>query len=401
METTLSNPVFDFDLILDRRNSPSAKWNWFPEDVLPMWVADMDFRTPEPILRAMSERIAHGVFGYEMPSAQLRQTIVDWAKRHYNWRIQPDQIVFLPGLVNGLNLICRIFGQLGDSALMLTPVYPPFHSAPTNNGMTATKVMLRRKDAHNQIDYEIDFDALEKAVTPRTRLLIHCHPHNPIGKEFSIDENTRLAEFCLKHGLLLISDEIHCDLMLGGETHVPLAALSPEISRNTITLMAPSKTFNIPSLKASFAIVQDARLRQQFLNQDHVLIADINALGLVATQAAYAECDDWLAALRGYLTENRDALLDFVAENMPGVAATVPNATYLGWLDFGQTDIKSPYKFFLDEAKVALGDGAIFGSGGEGFVRVNFGCPRQQMIEALTRMAGAMHKKQERLVGRS
>ncbi len=385
---------FDFDTVVDRTHSSSIKWDWYPTNVIPMWVADMDFKTPDAILRAMSERIAHGVFGYEMPSKQLRQVIMDWCARQYGWVIQPQDIIFLPGLVNGLNLMSRIYGQLGDSALMLTPVYPPFLTAPINNGMQAVKVLLTRVDTGDTFDYDIDFDALEKAITPRTRMFIHCHPHNPVGKEFTKEQNTRLSELCIKHGLLLISDEIHCDLMLGGTQHTPVAALSPEIGNNTITLMAPSKTFNIPGLKSSFAIVQNPHLRKQLENQDHALIASINNLGLAATQAAYADCDDWLAALLGYLTTNRDTMLDFVAENLPGVRTTVPNSTYLGWLDCTHAGIKdneNPYQFFLREAKVALSDGAIFGPGGEPFVRFNFGCPRPQMMQALERMADALH----------
>jgi cystathionine beta-lyase len=387
---------FDFDTVVDRRNSSSIKWNWYPEDVLPMWVADMDFKTPEPILRALSERVAHGVFGYEIPSKELRQTIVAWLAKQYDWLVQPEEIVFLPGLVNGLNLMNRIFGQTGDSALMLTPVYHPFLTAPTNNGMSADKVTLRRIDPvepTGAIQYEIDFDALEKAITPRTRIFIHCHPHNPVGKEYTVEENRKLAEFCLKHGLLLLSDEIHCDLMLGGARHAPVAALSAEIAANTITLMAPSKTFNIPSLKASFAVIQNPKLRKQWMNNDHTLVGDINALGLTAMQAAYGECGDWLAALLSYLTHSRDTMLDFVAENLPGVTATIPNATYLGWLNFNNTAIANkPYDFFLKEAKVALNDGAIFGPGGEGFVRFNFGCTGGQTLRALERMAEAFRK---------
>ncbi len=387
---------FDFDSVVDRRNSSSIKWKWYPEEVLPMWVADMDFKTPEPILNALQARVAHGVFGYEMPSKELRQTIVVWLAKYYDWNIQPEEIVFLPGLVNGLNLMHRIFGQIGDHALMLTPVYHPFLTAPPNNGMTADKIPLSRidpKDPSGAIQYEIDFDALERAITPRTRVFIHCHPHNPIGKEFSVEENRKLAEFCLKHGLLLLSDEIHCDLMLGGARHTPIAALSPDIAANTITLMAPSKTFNIPSLKASFAVIQNPQLRKQWMNHDHTLVADINALGLTAMHAAYAECGEWLSALQGYLTQNRDALLDFVAENLPGVTTTSPQATYLGWLNFNGTPIaQRPYDFFLQEAKVALNDGAIFGTGGEGFVRFNFGCPQAQTLVALERMADAFKR---------
>ena len=393
---------YDFDSKLDRRSAGSAKWTKYPQDVIPMWVADMDFKAAEPITRALSQRIAHGVFGYEEPSASLRQVIVAWLKARYAWDIQPDDLVFLPGLVSGLNVACRAFGHIGDAALMVTPVYMPFLSAPENNGMVARKVQLTRADDNGHVRYEIDFDAVEKAITPRTRMLIHCHPHNPIGQEFSPDDTRRLGELCVKHNLVLCSDEIHCDLMLGGAKHTPTATLSPDIADRTVTLMAPSKTFNIPGLGSSFAVVTNKRLRQQLTNAEAGIIPHVNALGLAATQAAYTECDGWLAALLEYLTANRDAMLDFIAENMPGVKAAVPAATYLGWLDCSSADIDgNPYQvllteanqFFLDEAKVAVTNGAVFGPGGRGFVRFNFGCPRAQMVEALTRMADALHKK--------
>ena len=385
---------YDFDSKIDRRSAGSAKWSYYPQDVIPMWVADMDFKSAEPITQALTERIAHGVFGYELPSTSLQQTIIGWLKAHYAWEVQPDDLVFLPGLVSGLNLSCRAFGHIGDAALMVTPVYPPFLSAPENNGMTARKVQLTRADDNGHVRYVIDFDALEKAITPRTRMLIHCHPHNPIGQEFTPDDMRRLGELCLKHNLVQCSDEIHCDLMLGGAKHTPAATLSPDIAEHTVTLMAPSKTFNIPGLGFSFAIVTNKRLRQQLTNAEAGIIPHINALGLTAAQAAYTEGEGWLTALLDYLTVNRDTMLDFIAENMPGVKAAVPAATYLGWFDCASVDISgNPYQFFLKEAKVAVNDGAMFGPGGEGFVRFNFGCPRLQMIEALTRMADALHKK--------
>jgi len=385
---------YNFDSILDRRRAGSAKWNWYPQDVIPMWVADMDFQVAEPITRALSDRIAHGVFGYEFPSDALKQTVVNWLKRRYGWEIGPEDLIFLPGLVSGLNLACRAYGHIGDTALVLTPVYPPFLSAPENNGMSAQKVLLTRADTNGHVHYTIDFDAVERAITPRTRMLIHCHPHNPIGQAFSPSDTQRLAELCVQHDLVLCSDEIHCDLMLGGAKHTPTAMLSADIAERTVTLMAPSKTFNVPGLGFSFAVVTNKRLRQQLSNAESGIIPHTNVLGLVAAQAAFSECDDWLSALLAYLTHNRDTMLAFLAENMPGIKASMPTATYLGWLDCTVPDLKdNPYQFFLKEAQVALSDGVMFGPGGEGCVRINFGCPRTQLIDALTRMAEALHKK--------
>jgi cystathionine beta-lyase len=390
--TTLTTSTFDE--IVNRRNSGCAKWDLYGEDIIPMWVADMDFKAPDPILRALHDRVAHGVFGYELPSTALREAIVAWLDRHYGWRITPNDIVFLPGLVSGLNVVCRAVGHIGESAIVLTPVYPPFLTAPGNQGMGLDTAQLALRQEGDFITYDIDFDAFERAITPRTKLFIHCHPHNPIGRDYTREENQRLAEICIKHDVLICADEIHCDLMLDGKPHLPVAALSPEIAERTITLMAPSKTFNIPGLGCSFAIVQNAKLRQRLQQAESGILPHVNALGLAATKAAYTECDAWLAELQGYLTSNRDALLAYLREHMPAITATRPEATYLAWLDCRAAGIEgNAYQFFLKRAKVALSDGAGFGPGGQGFVRFNFGCPRAQMIEALDRMANALARE--------
>ena len=358
-----------------------------------MWVADMDFRAPEPVIQALRERVEHGVFGYEIPQAQLTETICAWLERHHQWKVTPADIVRLPGLVSGLNVISRAIGHIGDAAITLAPVYGPFYSAPTNQGLAVQKVEMKRLPGgpDDPIRYEIDYEAFEKAITARTALFLHCHPQNPIGREFTPEENRRLAEICLKKNVVIFSDEIWCDLTLTGTKHVPMAMLSPEIADRCITLMAPSKTFNLPGLGFSFAVVQNEQLRQRIMLAKDGIIPMVNALGLVAAQAAFSQCDGWLAELQSYLTENRDVLLDYLAENMPEIKSTRPDSTYLGWLDCSKTKIQgSPYDFFMKQAKVALSDGAQFGPGGEGFVRINYGCPRPQLLEALDRMRGAL-----------
>ncbi len=392
-EDRISSASFDFDRIIDRRRPGCVKWTYYPNDVIPMWVADMDFVSPEPVRRALAERAAEGVFGYEFPSDALGQTICGWLERRYGWHVRPEEIVFLPGLVSGLNLVCRSFGRVGDSAIVLTPVYFPFLSAPVNQGMTVTKVALRYRTDGQQVQVEVDYQAFEAAIEPRTSLFIHCHPHNPVGLEWPRDALFRLAEICLAHDVLICSDEIWSDLTLDDTPHVPMASLSPEIAQRCITLMAPSKTFNLPGLGFGFAVIQNEKLRRRFVAANNGVLPHPNAMGLAAAQAAYSRCDDWLTALTQYLSANRDALLDYLAENMPEVRATIPNATYLGWLDFRQAGIEgSPYKFFLEKARVALNDGATFGPGGEGFLRFNFGCPRAQMVEALDRMRAALRR---------
>lgn len=385
--------ALDFDQPFDRRTPGCVKWTNYEDGVLPMWVADMDFKSPQPVQRALHERVAQGVFGYEVPCDDLKYTICAWLDRRYGWRVQPTDLVFLPGLVSGLNLACRAFGRIGDAAITLTPVYFPFLSAPVNNGMSVDKVELQCMTDDQTVRCEVDFDAFERAITPRTSLFIHCHPHNPIGHEWTRAELMRLAEICLKHDVLICSDEIWSDLTLDEARHVPLASLSAEIAAQCITLMAPSKTFNLPSLGFGFAVIQNAKLRQRFVNANNGVLPYVNALGLAAAQAAYSACDEWLVALKTYLAANRDILLDYLTENLPEIRATVPDATYLGWLDCRKAEIEgSPQAFFLQQAKVALSDGAAFGPGGSGFVRFNFGCPRSQMLEALERMRASLRR---------
>ena len=388
--------IFNFDETVDRANSNSAKWNYYgkDKDIVPMWVADMDFKAAEPIVRALRERVEHGVFGYEMPSQAMNEAVVNWMDKRYGWKIKTEDIVFLPGLVSGLNVISRATGRMGDNAITLTPTYMPFMSAPQNQGLSVTKVALKAAPQPDHLAYEIDFEAFEKAITARTSLFLHCHPHNPAGREFTPEENRRLAEICLKNNVTICSDEIWADLTLPGTKHVPFAALSEEIAQNTITLMAPSKSFNLPGLGCSFAIIQNKRLRQQVTSAKDGIIPMVNALGLTACYAAYTEGEPWLLALQSYLAENRDVARDYILENMPEIKTTNPDSTYLLWLDCNAAGISgSPYKFFMDKAKVALNDGPTFGPGGEGCVRLNFGCPRPQLLQALDRMRGALKAK--------
>jgi cysteine-S-conjugate beta-lyase len=383
--------AINFEEPLNRRASDSIKWNHYPEGVLPMWVADMDFRSAEPIRKALVARAEHGAYGYAAPDAAMTEVIATWCRRRYNWAIKPADVIMLPGLVSGLNTIGRAFGRLGDSTITLTPVYPPFLSSAAEQGMTAIQVPLVEQITGSEIRYAIDFDAFEKAITKRTLMLVLCQPENPAGREFTREELARLGGICIKHNLLICSDEIHCDLMLGGAQHTVFASVSPEIADRTITLMAPSKTFNIPGLGASFAVVQNPQLRQRLANGMSGIIPHVNLFGYTATTAAYTECDGWLAELLAYLTGNRDAMVKFISSELPDLRVTVPEATYLAFIDCKMAGIPgNPYKFFMDKAKVALGDGPNFGRAGEGFVRLNFGCPRPQLMEALERMRAAL-----------
>ncbi|MGB8644326.1 MAG: PatB family C-S lyase [Anaerolineae bacterium] len=383
--------TFDFDTPVDRRGTESIKWRYYDPDVLPMWVADMDFRSPEPITRALRERAEHGVFGYAMTPPELPAVICEWLEKRFHWTIDPQWLVCLPGIVAALNAVCRIAGEPGAGVLVQTPVYPPFLGAPASNSRVLQSVELSLVKNDRIIEYEIDYDAFEAAITPQTRLFILCHPHNPIGRDYRPEELQRLAEICLRHDVLICSDEIHCDLLLGDTRHTPTASLSSEIADHCITLMAPSKTFNVPGLGFSFAVVPNRELRKKLVAVSEGVLSPVTVMGYTGALAAYREGGEWLDALRAYLTANRDAMASYIVENMPHIATTAPEATYLAWLDCRETKIEeNPYTFFMREAKVALGNGQTFGQGGEGFVRLNFGCPQAQLMEALERMRNAL-----------
>ncbi len=383
--------VYNFDEPVERRGSDSGKWHYFGADVLPMWVADMDFRSPAPIIKALHERIEHGVFGYGLDSPELKTVMCERMQRLYNWTITPEDIVFWPGLVCGLNVVSRAIGERGDGVLVNTPVYPPFLSAPINQERTLNSAALDAQVTGQQLHYATDDAAFAAAIQPNTKLFLLCNPHNPVGRAYTRNELTRMADICLRHNLTICSDEIHSDLLLGDARHIPIASIDPEIAERTVTIMAPSKTYNLPGLGCSMAIIQNAALRRQVQKAADGIVPHVNVLGYVAAIAAYAECEDWLDQLRAYLTGNRDFLVAYVKEHMPTLRTTVPEATYLAWLDCQQTGIEdNAQKFFLEKAKVALNDGAIFGQGGAGFVRLNFGCTRATLQEGLEKMRVAL-----------
>ena len=380
---------YDFDRVIDRRQTESNKWHRYAPDVLPLWVADMDFPSPEPVIRALRERVEHGFFGYGVEQPEFYEVITDRIRKRYGWRVAPEAIVHLPGVIPGFNLACRAFATPGDGLLLQTPVYPPILRAPANCGLTREEAeLVRPADGR----YVIDFDVFTSAIRERTRLFLLCNPHNPVGRAWERGELLRMAEICLERGLLICADEIHCDLMFSGHQHRPIASLDPEIERRTITLMAPSKTFNLAGLKSSIAIIPDAALRERFVAAQLDLVKAVNVLGYTATLAAYRDGQPWLDKLLGYLEANRDFVAEYVKTTLPGVEMCPPEATYLAWLDCRSARLPKddPYTFFLERAKVALNDGAAFGRPGQGFVRLNFGCPRSILTEGLDRMQRAL-----------
>lgn len=376
--------MFDFDRIIDRRATGSLKWDRYAgRDVLPLWVADMDFNAPPAVLEALQRRAAHGVFGYTHAPTELVEVILARLWQRYRWRVEAEALVWLPGLVVGLNVACRAVGEAGDQVLTMTPIYPPFLSAPKLSERTLATVPMVQDGGR----WLIDFAALEAAVTPASRLLLLCSPQNPTGRVFTAEELGRLAAFCRRHDLVLCSDEIHCDLVLEpGCEHLPTAAFDADAAARTITLMAPSKTFNLPGLNCAFAIIQNAGLRRRFQRAMAGIVPYVNLFGYVGALAAYRDSGDWHAALLDYLRGNRDLVGEALKE-MPGLRATPGEATYLTWIDARETGLDDPAAFF-EQAGVGLSDGREFGA--PGFVRLNFGCPRPVLQQALERMRKAL-----------
>jgi cystathionine beta-lyase len=391
---------FDFDTPPDRRGTDSQKWlRYAGRDVLPMWVADMDFASPPAVIEALHRRVEHGVFGYARPIASTVEAVVGALDLRYGWRIDPSWMVWLPGLVSGLSAAIDAFSEPGDEVLCLTPVYPPFMRSARNRGRVSVKVPLALSEAGGRVEgltltppgtWTIDWDALERAITPRSRILILCHPHNPVGRVWSRDELLRVADFCARHGLTLFSDEIHCDLMLDGGSHLPTASLAPEIAARTVTFMAPSKTYNLPGLGTSIAILPDGNLRARLVRAAADIVPEVNALGYVACEAAYRDGEPWRQSLLAYLRGNRDLILDFVARELPGIRIDAPiQATYLAWLNVEKLGLPAPAAHF-EVHGVGLSDGAPFGVAPGRAVRLNFGCPRSTLVEALGRMKSAV-----------
>jgi len=386
---------YDFDRVIDRHHTDSAKWRRYDKDVLPLWVADMDFLSPEPVIRALEKRVSHGIFGYGEPPDTLREVIQERLARLYGWRVEQEAIIFVPGVATGFNQACHAIGAPGDDVLVEPPVYFPMLDAPENAGRVCKTVPLLEGPER----YERDLDAFEDAITEHSShtppLLLLCNPHNPVGRVFEKTELERLAEICLHHDVVICSDEIHCDLLFREHSHIPIASLAPEIAAQTITFFAPSKTYNIAGLSCSVGVIQNPDLRSKVEAAGSGLAPHVNILGYAAALAAYRDGQEWLDELLLYLEANRDYVQKYITAHMPTIKYQPPEGTYLAWLDCRETDISgNPYEFFLEHARVALNDGAAFGEGGAGFVRLNFGCPRATLSEALGRMREAMESLQ-------
>jgi len=378
--------AYNFDRIPNRRVPGVVnKWSYYPNDPLPLWVTDMDFPAPQPILDELRKAVKQGVLGYELPSPALLETVAARMDRLYGWKVQPEAVIPVTGIVSGFNVAARAIGSTKKGYLIQPPVYNEFHEVKNNVGLWQVDAPLVKRVKGNILHYEIDWDLFKKQAK-KVRMFILCNPHNPLGIVFSRKDLARMAEICLENKVLIVADEIHSELLLDEKKFTPIAKLSKEIANNTITLVAPSKTFNVPGLFCGFAIIPNKELRDEYANMVAHLRLHVASLGLRAAHVAFSgQCDEWLKELRCYLTGNRDFLVDYISRNMPGVRVTIPQATYLSWLDFTQVNLeKSPFDYFLEKANVALSDGAIFGANGH--ARLNFGTSRRILKQALDRM---------------
>ena len=378
----------DFDVVYNRQNTNSLKYDRYKgKDVIPMWVADMDFRSPKPICDALLMRISHGIFGYTTVPQELVNCLVDKLKRDYNWAVSPRSIIALPSIVVGLNLACRCSGCGGNEVIVFTPIYPPFLDAPPYSDRKLVTIPLAEKDNF----YTIDIESFKKAVTANTKTLLFCNPHNPVGRMYDREELLSVADICLKNNITICSDEIHCDIVLADKKHIPIASLDKEIEDIAITLVSAGKTFNLPGLNCGFAIIPNEKLRRDFLRAKGGIVEPfVNLFGLTASLVAYRDCEDWKKELLIYLKENKDILYNAINTQMKPLSMGDVEATYLAWIDARKLNVSNPVKFF-EQAGVGLGDGSEFGS--PGFVRLTFGCPQKILLAAIERMKKAVRSR--------
>jgi cystathionine beta-lyase len=378
---------YNFDEIIDRQKTDSIKYDlrkliFGREDVLPMWVADMDFKTPDFIIESIKNRLNHPILGYTLEPSGMDEAIMDWMKTRHGWHIRKEWIVSGPAVVPSMAVLVHAFSDPGDEIIVQKPVYFPFFRTITNHN----RYILNNPLINRNGRYEMDLDDLNKKITPRTKMIFLCNPHNPGGRVWREKELKALADICLENNILIISDEIHSDLVLFGNKHIPTASINEDISRNTITCMSSSKTFNTAGLASAYVIIsnlKNRRIYKEKLNDFHLNIGNI--AGLFAQEAAYRNGSEWLKQLLKYLEGNIDYLVDFMQKHLPSVKVMKPEGTYLVWMDFrdANIDTKKLKKFIIEEAGLGLSDGFLFGEEGLGFQRLNLACPRSVLKKGL------------------
>ena len=389
---------YNFDEVIDRTGYHSAKWDSLkemfgevPEDILSMWVADMEFRSPKPVIDAIKKAAEHGIYGYTSRPDSYYHAIIEWMEKRYDWKVKKDWLAFAPGVVPALGIIIRAFTQPGDKIIIQPPVYYPFFRVIEDNGCHIVNNPLKFSGER----YFMDFDDLERKLDdPRVKLLILCNPHNPVGREWHKEELSMLGEICIRHNVIIVSDEIHADILFEGVKHIPFASISPAFAHHSITCTAPSKTFNLAGLKTSTIIFPNNKYYKIYNNTLDALHLDRNSVfGLVALEAAYRYGEEWLEQLLSYLNENLRFLMKYFEERIPKIKVIKPEGTYLIWLDCRQLglNVKGLNNFMINKARIALDDGYWFGTQGEGFMRMNIACPRSVLEEGLKRIEGAVN----------
>jgi cysteine-S-conjugate beta-lyase len=388
---------WNFDETLRRLGTESIKYDrcediFGTKDIIPMWVADMDFKTPDFIVNALQKRLDHNIYGYTFRPHKYFQSIIDWLFLRHNWRIEKEWICFSPGIVPALNLSTLAFTNPGDSIIVQPPVYFPFFSAVESHGRILVYNQLKESDGK----WTMDFDSLIALINDSTRMIIISNPHNPVGRVWSLEELNRLADICLANNILILSDEIHCDLVLPGFSHNPVAKISEKIADITITAIAPSKTFNLAGLSTSSVIISNPSLRRQFNKIiENLHIGSGNIFGTIASIAAYSEGNEWLEALLDYINLNVDYVIDYCRKMIPEVIPVTPEATYMIWLDcrrLGMT-VKELQNFFTKSAGIGMNEGSTFGPGGEGFMRMNLGTTHKTVVKAMEQIENAVALK--------
>ena len=385
---------FNFDKIIDRTNNFSAKWsemnkNFGTNDLLPMWVADMDFLTAPCVMEALKDRLEQGIFGYTTRPSSYNESIVNWLDNRFSWKINQEWLMFSPAVITSISLLIQNLTQKNDKIMIQEPVYSPFHNiVESNERSLVISPLVKLDDGSYVMDYE-DIEAKIKDV----KVFILCNPHNPVGRVWTREELTRLGEICLKHNVLVISDEIHSDIILKNHKHTPFASISKEFRENTITCMAPTKTFNLAGLQSSFLVISNPYYYEVMDKAFSILdIKRNNAFSLVATEAAYNYGEDWLYELIKYIEDNVDFAIDYIKNHIPQLKVKKPEGTYLLWVDFSNLNVdkKDLKNALINKGRIALSDGSSFGIGGDGYYRINLACPRSMVLEGLKRIEFAI-----------
>ena len=389
--------TYNFDEIIDRSGSGDLKHEalllrWGRNDLLPLWVADMDFATPDFVVDALKARLSHPIFGYTIEPADYRPTIIDWNESHHGWKIKPEWISFIPGIVKGIGFVVNVFTKPGEKVIIQPPVYHPFRMTPEDNGREVVFNPLRlREDGY----YDMDFDNLSEVCDDKCRVLILSNPHNPAGVCWSKETLQCLADFCYEHNIIVISDEIHSDMALFGNRHVPFASVSERAADISITFAAPTKTFNMAGIVSSYAVISNDDLRQRFYGWLKANELDEPTIfAPIATIAAYQKGEEWRKQMLAYVEDNVRFVEDYCREHIPGVRPLRPQASFLVWLNCRGLELSHDklLELFIDKAHLALNDGEMFGPGGEGFMRLNVGTPRSVLRQALEQLAKAVNE---------